>query len=81
LVHYDLMTLSTYLAERNLSLTKFAEAIGVSVETVRRYCEGTRTPRPALMAKIKAATAGSVTADDFVPAPAPQSAAAESDAA
>lgn len=61
------MRLSEYLTERSLSLTKFAQEIGVKVETVRRYREGKRTPRPEQMVKIKEATQGAVTADDFMP--------------
>lgn len=67
LVNKRRMRLSKYLSDHELSLTKFAQDMGVSVETVRRYREGERTPRPEQMAKIKAITAGAVTADDFMP--------------
>lgn len=63
------MRLSEYLSAEQLSLTDFAKAIGVSAEAVRRYRDGDRTPRPEQMVRIKAATSGAVTADDFMPSP------------
>lgn len=62
------MRLSDYLTAEQLSLTDFAKTIGVSTEAIRRYRDGERTPRPEQMVRIKAATGGQVTADDFMPA-------------
>ena len=59
------MRLPAYLERHGLSNTDFAARIGVSAEAVRRYAHGTRTPRPAVMARIAAATGGVVRPDDF----------------
>lgn len=62
------MTLSEYLDSHTLTLTAFAERVGVSVEAVRRYTDGDRLPRPDVMARIVEATAGAVQPGDFYPA-------------
>jgi len=59
------MKLQAYLAEARLSRAEFAEAIGVSQETVRRYLIGSRIPDRSTMAKIALATGCRVTANDF----------------
>ncbi len=60
------MKLSDYLAERNEMIGAFANRIGVSHETVRRYVRGERRPDWEVLEKIAVATDGSVTANDFV---------------
>lgn len=59
------MKLSDYLVREGLSQAAFAYTIGVSQQAVERYANGERIPRSEIMLKIKAATAGAVTADDF----------------
>ena len=59
------MTLSQYLSQHGFSAARFAERIGVSAEAVRRYISGERTPRPAIMHRIMAATGSAVTPNDF----------------
>lgn len=59
------MTLAQYLKEASLDRHQFADAIGVSPETVRRYLAGDRIPDKKRMAKIVLATGGAVTANDF----------------
>ena len=46
----------------------FAERIGVSRQALHRYKVGERTPRPSVLSRIREATNGAVTANDFVPA-------------
>jgi transcriptional regulator with XRE-family HTH domain len=64
------MKLAHYLDEKSLNATAFAAAVGVEPSTVTRLLRGERTPSLALAARIRAATEGKVTADDFLPAPA-----------
>lgn len=71
------MELATYLEKSRITYEAFAERIGVSVFAVGKYARRQRTPRPEIMARIKAATDGAVTADDFVPAPAQPAPSAE----
>lgn len=59
------MKLADYLKEHAIPRDKFAEHIGVSEETVRRYVKGTRIPEREVMEKIALATACKVTANDF----------------
>lgn len=59
------MKLATYLAAHEITYAAFAETIGVSVFAVSKYARGKRVPRASIMARIKAASAGAVTADDF----------------
>lgn len=63
------MKLADFLTARNISAPEFGRRIGVSGETVRRYCQGMRTPRRVQMALIKTATEGQVTPNDFVDLP------------
>jgi len=60
------MTLSDYLQTHQLTRTDAAQAFGVSVEAVRLWLAGARTPRPEQMRRIIAATNGLVTANDFL---------------
>lgn len=59
------MKLNQYLAESKTSPAQFAEQLGVSKETVRRYLKGERIPDRDMMQKIALATACKVTANDF----------------
>jgi transcriptional regulator with XRE-family HTH domain len=59
------MKLADYMKAHDLSRAQFAERIGVSAETVRRYLECGRIPTPKIMEKIALATGCDVTANDF----------------
>ncbi len=59
------MKFKDYIAEHELAYSTVAEAIDVSVETVRRYCNGDRIPQPEKMQKILEFTAGTVAPNDF----------------
>jgi hypothetical protein len=60
------MKLSTYLADNGISYSAFARAVGAPYpRTIERYAKGQRTPRPAMMARIREVTGGQVTAEDF----------------
>lgn len=61
------MQLSDYLKESELTLTAFAALVGVSVEAVRRYSEGSRIPNRGIMPRIIKATDGKVQPNDFFP--------------
>lgn len=65
------MHLAAYLADAQIADRDFADRIGVSRQALHRYRQGSRIPRPEVLAKIKKATAGAVTADDFMAEPAP----------
>lgn len=59
------MGLQEYLTATSTSRADFAQKIGVSVESVRRYLNEGRVPEPPVMCKIIEATGGDVTANDF----------------
>lgn len=59
------MQLRQYLADRNIPIAVFADQIGVSFQAVHRYLTGERLPRRDVMERIKAATGGLVTPNDF----------------
>jgi transcriptional regulator with XRE-family HTH domain len=61
------MQLSDYLAKADLSDAAFAVMIGVSRQAVHRYKAGERAPEWSVLAKIREATGGEVTPDDFLP--------------
>lgn len=60
------MKLGEWLQLNGRSRADFARVIGVEVESVTRYVNGDRVPRPLIMGKIKTETDGMVTADDFM---------------
>jgi len=62
------MKLNDWLATREteISNSEFAERIGVSRQAVWRYRLGERMPRPDVISRIREATRGAVTANDFV---------------
>lgn len=59
------MKLADYLNETNTTVTAFARKIDEAQETVSRYVNGQRIPRPAIMSKIVVETEGRVTPNDF----------------
>jgi transcriptional regulator with XRE-family HTH domain len=60
------MKLHTYLYQNGITLTQFARQIGVTHAAVSRYRSMARVPTQAIMRRIMSATAGEVTANDFV---------------
>jgi len=60
------MQLAAYLDLAKITDRDFAETIGVTRQALHRYRQGLRIPRPEVLAKIKAATDGAVTANDFM---------------
>lgn len=60
------MTLDDWLIRTCTKEEAFAALIGVSQASVNRYRHGLRVPRPAVLARIGKATAGAVTANDFM---------------
>jgi transcriptional regulator with XRE-family HTH domain len=62
------MNLAEYKLLKGLSLTALAAEIGVSVPAVHDWINGKKRPSWASMLLIHAATGGSVTANDFMPA-------------
>ena len=61
------MQLAAYLKQADLSAAKFAKISGVgSRMTVHNYVHGERFPTPENLLRIRVATGGLVTADDFV---------------
>jgi transcriptional regulator with XRE-family HTH domain len=61
------MDLRSYLDARDMSIAVFADLLGVSVQTVHRYVNGDRLPRPDVMVKIAEVTGGTVKPNDFYP--------------
>lgn len=59
------MKLNDYLKATETSRQDFAETIGVSAETIRRYIAGARIPEKEIMERIAEATNLQVTANDF----------------
>lgn len=59
------MKLKSWLTLADKSTDEFAKIIGVSGAAVRRYCSGRMPQRPILL-RIREATDGAVTADDFL---------------
>lgn len=59
------MTLLEYISSNEISYGAFSKIIGVKPPTVRRYCLGERIPKPSVMERIKSATNGAVTPNDF----------------
>lgn len=60
------MRLTSWLDINGLSDAEFARQVGVERQTIGRYKFGERFPKPDLLTKIYKATAGNVTANDFV---------------
>lgn len=60
------MNLKSHLSASGESVAVFASRVGVDVKTLYRYLSGERFPTPENLRRIREATAGAVTADDFV---------------
>lgn len=65
------MKLSDWIKANGETYESFGKRIGKTRQAVHRYCAEMRIPRPADMAAITAATAGSVTINDFYGTSAP----------
>lgn len=59
------MNLKDWLRARNVKPMEFARRIGHSAAAVSRWCDGLRVPEPPIAKKIREATGGEVTPDDF----------------
>lgn len=59
------MRLAEYLRTNNLDDAAFGAVVGSSEGAVKKWRYGERIPRPDQMARIREATGGAVTADDF----------------
>lgn len=53
---------------QGLTTQQAAELFGVSRAAILSYESGRREPKPAVRVRIREATGGAVTADDFLPA-------------
>ena len=60
------MHLRAHLSETGETAASFAARVGVDVKTLYRYLSGERFPTPENLRRIRDATGGAVTADDFV---------------
>jgi len=61
------MKLDAYLSEHGLTSERFGKAAGIpSKQTIHNYRRGIRFPSPQNLRRIREATNGAVTADDFV---------------
>jgi transcriptional regulator with XRE-family HTH domain len=61
------MKLDRYLREHGLTLLQFGKLSGIGLkQTVHQYRHGLRFPTPENLRRIREATNGAVTADDFV---------------
>lgn len=60
------MKLEQYLKENEIKPVAFAASIDVAPSTITRILRRERTPQIDLIAKIKAATGGLVTMEDFL---------------
>lgn len=61
------MQLDTYLREKTITAEEFGRMVNASPGAVRKWRSGERMPRPEHLARIREATGGAVTANDFVP--------------
>jgi len=59
------MKLGDFLSEHGLSQSDFAETIETKPVSVSRYVRNERLPEPEIMERIRIATNGLVTANDF----------------
>jgi hypothetical protein len=60
------MQLGAYLTERNLTAAAFGRRVARNRSTVARWVTGARFPDPRSLRSIIQATAGAVTAEDFL---------------
>lgn len=61
------MTLKDWMEKNDVDILQASESFGASIFAVKKWLRGERTPRPSMQAKIKRATKGAVTGDDWVP--------------
>lgn len=59
------MKLNKYLVSRGITSREFAKKLKVSVQAVRKWRVGERTPRQHLVLRIKQATKGAVSPNDW----------------
>lgn len=62
------MKLADFLRTNRVSDIEFGSQVNASTGAVRKWRSGERIPRPEQMVRIREATGGAVTADDFYPA-------------
>lgn len=67
MVHIHLMKLAEWMEREKLTDEAFAERVGADRTYIGRIRRGLHSPSLALMARIKGATGGEVTADDLLP--------------
>lgn len=60
------MNLGEFLERSGTTMTAFAAGLGVGVSTVHGWVSGRRLPGLEMAARIREATDGSVTFDDFL---------------
>lgn len=61
------MKLRDWLQKEELTVAEFARRSGIGLrQVVHRYVHGTQFPTPENLLRIREATGGEVTADDFV---------------
>lgn len=61
-----MMQLKDYLELEGQTSSEFAAKVEVTKYAVRKWLRGERTPRPSTMIKIRKATKGAVTAEDWL---------------
>lgn len=60
------MKLETYLSNKTITQTAFAEKIGVTQAALSRYMQGKRKVPLGVIAKVQTATKGAVTFKDWL---------------
>jgi transcriptional regulator with XRE-family HTH domain len=60
------MRLDAYLIRNRIDPIEFAEKLGVSHETLRRYCRGERIPIWKILVRLDRLTKSKVTPSDFL---------------
>lgn len=65
MVKWLAMNLRLFLDETKITPAAFARSIYVSAQTVHRYLDGIRIPRPEILERITKATNGAVQPNDF----------------
>ena len=60
------MQLKRYLSKSGEDPGVFSEKVGVTIYAMRKWLRGERIPRPETIMKIKKATDGLVTAEDWI---------------
>lgn len=71
------MKLSEFMRDAKLDDDAMAAKVGCSAGAVRKWRYGERMPRPDQMIRLREATDGAVTADDFLPPRVPAEATTE----